>query len=317
MNAAGLLKHYDRIADAPDAVAKLRRFILDLAVRGKLVAQLPKCELPAELPIQLPHEETGEFDLPIGWRRANFGAILVLQYGKGLKANDRATEGPIPVFGSNGIVGYTSEPLTVSPSIIVGRKGSAGALNLCDGPSWTTDVAYFVEVPSFFNARFLFNALASLNLEKLGKGVKPGLSRLDAYAQDLWVPPLAEQHLIVAKVDELMALCDQLEAARAEREARRDRLAAASLARLSAPDPETFHDDARFALDALPSLTARSDQIKQIRQTILRLAVRGALLPFGGGSSKPRRLGEVAKLHVAGDERRPRSVRRDTDCGHR
>ena len=84
---------------------------------------------------------------------------------------------------------------------------------------------------------------------------------------------------IVAKVDELMALCDRLEAARAGREAVRDRLAAASLARLNAPDPETFQDDARFALEALPDLTTRPDQIKRLRQTILNLAVRGKLVP--------------------------------------
>ena len=76
-----------------------------------------------------------------------------------------------------------------------------------------------------------------------------------------------------------MALCDRLEAARASREAVRDRLAAASLARLNAPDPETFQADARFALDALPALTTRPDQIKQLRQTILNLAVRGKLVP--------------------------------------
>jgi type I restriction enzyme S subunit len=92
------------------------------------------------------------------------------------------------------------------------------------------------------------------------------------------LPPLAEQHRIVAKVDELMALCDRLEAARAGREATRDRLAAASLVRLNAPDPETFHDDARLALDALPALTTRPDQVKQLRQTILNLAVRGRLV---------------------------------------
>jgi type I restriction enzyme S subunit len=39
MNAERLLKHYERIADAPDAIARLRCFTLDLAVRGKLVPQ--------------------------------------------------------------------------------------------------------------------------------------------------------------------------------------------------------------------------------------------------------------------------------------
>ena len=75
-----------------------------------------------------------------------------------------------------------------------------------------------------------------------------------------------------------MGLCDRLEAARAGREATRDRLAAASLARLNAPDTETFQADARFALDALPALTTRPDQIKRLRQTILNLAVRGKLV---------------------------------------
>jgi type I restriction enzyme, S subunit len=187
--------------------------------------------------------------------------------------------GPVPVFGSNGIVGYTDEPLTVHPAIIVGRKGSAGALQLCGGPSWTTDVAYFVETPSFFAIRFLLHALAALDLDKLGKGVKPGLSRSDAYEQVLCIPPLPEQHRIVAKVEELMALCDRLEAGRQTREAMRDRLTSASLGRLNAPDPDSFRDDARFALDALPALTARADQIKQLRQTILNLAVRGKLVP--------------------------------------
>ncbi|HEX3113932.1 MAG TPA: DEAD/DEAH box helicase family protein [Bradyrhizobium sp.] len=52
-----------------------------------------------------------------------------------------------------------------------------------------------------------------------------------------------------------------------------------SLARLNTPDPETFQADVHFALDALPALTTRPDQIKQLHQTILNLAVRGKLVP--------------------------------------
>jgi type I restriction enzyme S subunit len=37
MNPDRLLAHFERLADAPDAISRLRRFILDLAVHGKLV----------------------------------------------------------------------------------------------------------------------------------------------------------------------------------------------------------------------------------------------------------------------------------------
>jgi type I restriction enzyme, S subunit len=94
------------------------------------------------------------------------------------------------------------------------------------------------------------------------------------------LPPLAEQQRIVAKVDELMALCDRLEATRAGREATRDRLTTASLTRLNAvdPAPATFADHAHFALDNLSSLTTRPEQVAQLRKTILNLAVRGNLV---------------------------------------
>src|SRR6202030_490798 len=44
MNRQLLLAHFDRISDAPDAVPRLRRFVLDLAVRGKLIEQEPDDE---------------------------------------------------------------------------------------------------------------------------------------------------------------------------------------------------------------------------------------------------------------------------------
>ena len=97
MNAAGLLKHYDRIADAPDAVDKLRRLILDLAVRGKLVPQDPNDEPVPELlrriaaeklrlvktgyarePKLIPTNMGTPFSLPKSWRWSQIAAIGLL-----------------------------------------------------------------------------------------------------------------------------------------------------------------------------------------------------------------------------------------------
>ena len=195
-----------------DQIQKLRQTILDLAVHGKLVKQDPERERPTNFSASIVQGEGGNISLPVNWCRPRLGEILDFRYGKGLKANQRKRDGPVPVYGSNGIVGYTGEPLTKRSCVIVGRKGSAGALNKCVGPSWTTDVAYYVEVPSFLTLHFLYISLSALNLDSLAKGVKPGLSRADAYNEYMSVPPLAEQHRIVAKVDKLMELCDGLEA---------------------------------------------------------------------------------------------------------
>lgn len=136
------------------------------------------------------------------------------------------------------------------------------------------ELSYFLHklIPSPYFQAFVLN-------EQTGAG-RGGLpkNRMDRIV--VAVPPLAEQRRIVAKAEELMALLDRLEAARTAREASRDRLTAASLARLTAPDTEggIFPAHGRFALDALPALTTRPDQIKPLRQTILNLAVRGKVV---------------------------------------
>lgn len=57
MNTELLLVYYDRISDAPDAVARLRKFVLDLAVRGKLVEQDARDESASELLKRIRREE--------------------------------------------------------------------------------------------------------------------------------------------------------------------------------------------------------------------------------------------------------------------
>ena len=164
---------------------------------------------------------------------------------------------------------------------------------------------------------FILRALKGLKREILRKVRRSthGTCRIEgAEYCDLLVPipPLAEQHRIVAKVDELMALCDRLEAAQAERERRRDRLAAASLHRLNnGVDAQAFREHARFHLHHLPRLTTRPEQIQQIRKTILNLAVRGRLVPQDANDEQVSTLvmiSDRARQAVARGDRRADSV---------
>jgi type I restriction enzyme S subunit len=127
---------------------------------------------------------------------------------------------------------------------------------------------------------FLRSDFAQSQFQEPQRGIKNSFRLSDLSGIVVPLPPLAEQHRIVAKVDELMALCDQLEAARQERQVCRERLVAATLQRLNQPaeDPASFHQDANFSLQVLPSITTTPAQIKQLRQTILNLAVRGKLV---------------------------------------
>jgi len=88
------------------------------------------------------------------------------------------------------------------PCIIIGRKGSSGALNICYTDSWTTDVAYYCSPTRELDLEYIYITLKALELEKLGKGIKPGLNRNEAYLEILSIPPLSEQKRIISKVDQ-------------------------------------------------------------------------------------------------------------------
>jgi type I restriction enzyme S subunit len=88
---------------------------------------------------------------------------------------------------------------------------------------------------------------------------------------------LAEQQRIVAKIDELMALCDRLEAAQASVEASRLDLVTGCLGRANAPSRETFAADAEFFVDQIKHVIQSPQGIARLRRTVLNLAVRGKL----------------------------------------
>lgn len=72
-----------------------------------------------------------------------------------------------------------------------------------------------------FNEYFLLNLIGSLKPYFLSQGAgaaQPNISREKIVATPIPLPPPPEQHRIVAKIDQLMARCDELEKLRAERE---------------------------------------------------------------------------------------------------
>jgi type I restriction enzyme S subunit len=324
MNAERLLKHYERIADAPDAIARLRRFILDLAVRGKLVPQDPKDEPAAELLKRIAAEKArlvkaGEIKrtelvadlnspspdlvVPPGWAITNLQSVCAsVSDGDHLPPPKAESGIPFLVIGNVrsqriDFAGSRFVPLEYYKALDPIRRPRSGDL-LCtlvgsygipvvvrdDQPFCVQRHVGILRPSKLIDVGFLARAMESRLVFDQATACATGIAQKTVPLSGLRrllipLPPLAEQHRIVAKVDELMALCDRLESAGTAREVKRDRLTVASLARLNAPDPDAFRDDALFALDALPAITARPDQIKQLRQTILNLAVRGKLVP--------------------------------------
>ena len=147
--------------------------------------------------------------LPEGWIETKVGKIVEFEYGKGLPKKSRNENGNIPVYGSNGRVGYHDIYLVEGPVLIVGRKGTAGEVCYSEKNCWPIDTTYFVRVSNCLNFKFTYYLLKSLKLKQYDKSTAiPGLNRNDAYVIDIQLPPLPEQHAIAAKLEELFSDLD-------------------------------------------------------------------------------------------------------------
>lgn len=333
MNAIPLLQYFDRISEAPDAVPRLRRFILDLAMRGKLVDQDPSDESAVELlkriaakkeilvgegdikhQSPLPKIESADvrISLPMGWVVARLGE-LAMKITDGTHKTPTYLESGVPFVS---VKDFSSGRLDLSNTrfisesehrvlyqrcnprrgdILIGRIGTLGKAVVVDTDQ---EFSLFVSVglirtdAETMVSDFLKIQVNSPFIEaqfdevKVGGGTHTNKLNLgDLHLIQVVLPPLAEQHRIVARVSEWMALCDELEEAQGEREVCRARLVAAVLRGLREDglSQETsrvsaLHESTQFYLKNLPLLTTRPDHIQQLRETILDLAVQGKLV---------------------------------------
>ena len=144
--------------------------------------------------------------VPKDWEVVKLREIISLEYGKGLPERKRII-GVYPVYGSNGIVGYHNKPLVKGPGIVVGRKGTMGAVSWVDSDFWPIDTTYFVRSKKEdISLKWLFFELVYLNLKKLHLAdVVPGLKRDMVYPLKVPLPPLAEQ----CKIAETLSTADK------------------------------------------------------------------------------------------------------------
>lgn len=131
--------------------------------------------------------ELGE--IPAGWTTSAIDQLLELSYGKGLTANAREG-GDIPVYGSNGRVGWHNKALVRGPGIVVGRKGNPGTVLWVESDFYPIDTTFYVIPKADVGLHYLFHALKSADLPSLSAdSAVPGLNRNIVYGSNLILPP--------------------------------------------------------------------------------------------------------------------------------
>jgi len=299
------------IADAPGAVATMRGLVLDLAVRGKLVRQKQQDEsatillerihssssqTPTRRSIRRQDTQADiepPYPLPINWTWTTLGTIA--DWGSG----STPSRGNPEFFGGN-TTWLKSGELNDNRAL-VGSEEQVTELAIKKGSfrlnkpgdvlfamyGATVGKAAILAEPALTNQAvcgctpclgvlndYLFFYLVSQRQKFRNAsegGAQPNFSKDKIVTFPFPLPPLAEQKRIVAKVDELMGLCDALESQQQERELRKSVLVRSSLSRFAeSPTPENLGYLFHKSYDIPPS---------ELRKSILTLAVQGKLVP--------------------------------------
>ncbi len=296
------------LAGAPNGIKKLRELILELAVRGKLVPQDPNDEPASEL-LNLLMTEAGSatgrgkgkkqalpgiteseqlFILPEGWVWGRLGDVTEVldSLRKPVTKQDRKP-GPYPYYGASGVVDYVSAYIFDEPLVLVGEDGAkwgAGERTAfsISGKTWVNNHAHVLRPKrSVVLDDYLVISLVAQDLSQFITGMTvPKLNQARLTSIGISLPPLAEQHRIVAKVDELMALCDRLEARQADADSAHTQLVQALLDSLTqARDAGDFAQSWQRLAEHFHTLFTTESSIDALKQTLLQLAVMGKLVP--------------------------------------
>jgi type I restriction enzyme S subunit len=332
MKLETFFEKFDRFAEAPGAVSRMRELVLRMATSGRIADQDPSDKSGAEVLKEIfavrdglikrglaksrsegkPIVAGDSIQLPSSWARCMISEVCDLQTGATpSRMENKFFGGDIPWLVSGDINKgeitdcdgrITEVGLEKSNCKIIPPNSVLMALN---GQGRTRGTVAILRIPAalnqslvamspysrglllpeyiFWNLRGRYFAIRDIT----GQDQRRGLNMKLVGQLSLPIPPLAEQKRIVAKVEELMALCDRLEVQQQEREMRHAALARASLARFAdAPKPGNLDFLFHNSYSISPA---------DIRRSILALAVRGKLVSQDPNDEPVARLIEQIK----------------------
>jgi len=304
---------FDVLVEAAGGISAIRRLVLELAVRGRLTGSCSFAD----------NDVGGPFPLPIDWRWSNGDDLFTfVTSGSRGWARYYADEGP--VFLRIGNLDYETIDLDLSslqhvqpPSnaegvrtrvepgdILISITGDTGMVGLVPpnlGAAYINQHIALARPSANVLPAFVARALTAPSLlgrlQGAQRGIKNSLGLQDVRRLPIPVPPLAEQTRIVAKVDQLMALCDELETRQIKKSESGIRLTKSVLQALTtAEGPEEFDSAWRRVVEHFDVIVDRAEKVEDLRGAIRDLAVSGRLLPSTGqkGNSATREDGAFA-----------------------
>ncbi|QDO76822.1 restriction endonuclease subunit S [Aeromonas caviae] len=250
-------------------------------------------------------EEEKPFELPEGWGVVRLGEIGLWATGNGFPTIEQGFDDLEILFckvsdmnldGNERVIYKTTNTVSQETvnrlklnlhqkgTVIFPKIGGAIATNkrrVIIRPTAIDNNCLGISPLSCVASNYLFLLLTSIKMEEYQVGTSvPAISQSSLELITLGLPPIDEQHRIVAKVDELMSLCDQLEQQSEASLAAHQTLVETLLTTLtdSADSRELAQNWARLA-QHFDSLFTTQSSIDALKQTILQLAVMGKLVP--------------------------------------
>jgi type I restriction enzyme S subunit len=149
-------------------------------------------------------------ETPDNWQIIKIKFVLRLSRGVDL-SNDNFKEGDVPVYGSNGIIGYHNKATSKGPGVTVGRSGSVGEVNyVSEERYWAHNTSLYLQENYGNNVRYIYYLLLILDLRHLAAGSAVGTLNRN-YIHDLFIslPSKLEQQKIVRYLDKATTKIDK------------------------------------------------------------------------------------------------------------